>query len=94
MGLYYTLFVGVFILPLYFFDKARQEHVIRNSSLDGIIVRPGVQTNGSKRGVYRDGSEVGHWLWTVRISRADVADSMLNQLTSDAYLHQSPGVSW
>jgi putative NADH-flavin reductase len=94
MGLYYTLFVGVFILPFYFFDKARQERVIRSSTLDWVIVRPGALTNGSKRGVYRQGPEVGHWLWTVRISRADVADFMLNQVTSDAYLHQSPGVSW
>jgi putative NADH-flavin reductase len=94
MGLYYTLFVGVFILPFYFFDKARQERVIRNSSLDWVIVRPGLLTNRSKRGVYRHGPQVGHWLWSVRISRADVADFMLNQVTSDAYLHQSPGVSW
>ena len=94
MGLYYTLFVGVFILPFYFFDKARQERVIRNSSLDWVIVRPGALTNGPKRGVYRQGPDVGHWLWTVRISRADVADFMLNQVTGDAYLRQSPGVSW
>jgi putative NADH-flavin reductase len=94
MGLYYTLFVGVFILPFYFFDKARQERVIRGSSLDWVIVRPGALTNGSKRGVYRHGPRVGNWLWTVRISRADVADFMLNQTTGDAYLRQSPGVSW
>jgi putative NADH-flavin reductase len=94
MGLYYTLFVGVFILPFYFFDKLRQERVIRGSSLDWVIVRPGALTNGRKRGTYRQGSGVGHWLWTVRISRADVADFMLNQLTSDAYLRQSPGVAW
>lgn len=94
MGLYYTLFVGNFILPLYFFDKVRQERAIRQSSLDWVIVRPGALTNGRKRGVYRHGPRVGSWLWTVRISRADVADFMLNQVTSDAYLRQSPGVSW
>jgi putative NADH-flavin reductase len=93
MGLPYTLFVGNFILPFYFYDKVRQERVIRESSLDWVIVRPGALTNGPKRGVYRHGPRVGNWLWTVRISRADVADFMLNQLTSDAYLHQSPGVS-
>ncbi|MEX0878281.1 MAG: SDR family oxidoreductase [Thermoanaerobaculia bacterium] len=94
MGLYYTLFVGIFILPFYFFDKARQERVIRGSALDWVIVRPGALTNGPKRGVYRHGPAVGSWLWTVRISRADVADFMLKQATSDAYLRQSPGVSW
>ena len=94
MGLYYTLFVGNFILPFYFFDKVRQERVIRQSSLDWVIVRPGALTNGPKRGVYRHGPRVGNWVWTVRISRADVADFMLNQVTSDAYVRQSPGVSW
>ena len=94
MGLYYTLFVGLFILPFYFFDKVRQERLIRGSSLDWVIVRPGALTNGGKRGIYRHGPAVGHWLWTVRISRADVAAFMLEQLSDDAYLGRSPGVCW
>ncbi len=94
MGAYYTLFVGVFILPFYFFDKLRQERLIRASSLDWVIVRPGALTNGAKRGRLRHGTDVGHWLWTVRISRADVAGFMLDQLTDDAYLRRTPGVSW
>lgn len=93
MGLYYTLFVIPFILPFYFWDKRRQEEVIRASSQEWVIVRPGALTNGSKRGVYRHGGNAGHWLWTVRISRADVADFMLDQLTHDAYLRAAPGVS-
>jgi uncharacterized protein YbjT (DUF2867 family) len=91
-GLYYTLFVGVFILPFYFIDKVRQERVIRASALDWVIVRPGMLTNGRKRGVRRHGPEVGSWVMTVRISRADVADFMLDQLTDDRYLHASPGI--
>lgn len=94
MGLYYTLFVGLFILPFYFYDKVRQERLIRASSLDWVIVRPGALTNGKKRGLYRHGPRIGNWLWTVRISRADVADFMLDQVTDDRYLRRSPGVSW
>jgi hypothetical protein len=30
----------------------------------------------------------------VRISRADVADFMLNQLASDASVRSAPGVCW
>jgi putative NADH-flavin reductase len=93
-GLYYTLFVAPFILPFYFRDKERQENIIRGSSLDWVIVRPGLLTNGRRRRRYRHGSEVGHWLWTCRISRADVADFMLRQLADDAYLRRSPGVCW
>ncbi len=94
MGLYYTLFVIPFILPFYYWDKQRQEQVIRASSLDWVIVQPGALTNGSKRGVYRHGGDIGNWLWTVRISRADVADFMLNQLADDTYLRAAPGVCW
>lgn len=94
MGLYYTLFVGVFILPFYFHDKLRQERLIRASALDWTIVRPGSLTNGKPRGARRHGPRVGSYLWTVRISRADVAAFMLDQVTDDKYLRQAPGVSW
>lgn len=93
-GLYYTLFVAPFILPFYFRDKERQEAIIQASSLDWVIVRPGVLTNEGPRGAYRQGPLVGHWLWTCRISRADVAAFMLRQLTSDEYLRSSPGLCW
>jgi putative NADH-flavin reductase len=94
MGLYYTLFVIPVILPFYFWDKTRQERVIAASNVDWVIVRPGVLTNGDTRGRFRHGRDVGSFLGTVRISRADVADFMLNQLTSDTYLRTAPGVCW
>jgi putative NADH-flavin reductase len=94
MGIYYTLFLTPFILPFYFHDKRRQEAIIRRSNLDWTIVRPGILTNGPRRGVYRHGSDVGHWLWSARISRADVADFMLNQLDSTSYLRAAPGLAW
>jgi putative NADH-flavin reductase len=94
LGLYYTLFIIPVILLFYFRDKGLQERYIKESSLDWVIVRPGRLTNGRKRGVYRHGLRIGNWLWTVRISRADVADFMLKQLTDDQYLHLTPGVCW
>jgi len=93
LGIYYTLFVVPFILPLYYWDKHRQEEVIRASGIDWVIVRPAALTNGPKRGKYRHGSHVGNWLMTLRISRADVADFMLNQLTDDTYLCSAPGLA-
>ena len=93
MGLYYTLFVRPVILPLYFWDKTRQEAIIRASDRDWTIVRPGVLTNGPKRGHYRHGPRVGHWLWTVRISRADVAAFMLDQFTDLRYVRASVGLA-
>ncbi len=93
MGLYYTLFVRPVILPFYFWDKTLQEVVIRASDLDWTIVRPGALTNGPKRGHYRHGPRVGHWLRTVRISRADVAAFMLDELTDRRYVRTAVGVA-
>ncbi len=94
LGIYYTFLITPLVLPFYFWDKARQEQVIASSQLEWVIVRPGLLTNGTKRGVYKHGAQVGGFLGSVRISRADVADFMLNQLTDNKYLHSPPGVCW
>jgi putative NADH-flavin reductase len=93
-GLLYSLFLEPLLLHFYFQDKEEQERLIRESSLDWIIVRPGALTNGPGRGVYRHGKDVGHWLRTVKISRADVAHFMLEQLQETPYLRSTPGVAW
>ena len=94
LGLYYTLFVIPFLLYFYFKDKELQERYIRESNLDWTIVRPGQLTNGRKRGVYRHGPQVGNRFFTVRVSRADVADFMLKQLTDKSYLLKTSGISY
>lgn len=94
LGLLSTLFVVPAILPFYFWDKARQEQLIAASDREWVIARPGVLTSKPKRGSYQHGPNVGSYLWGAKISRADVADFMLNQLTSDTYLHAAPGLSW
>jgi len=93
MGVYYTLFVRPVILSFYFRDKIRQEALIQASDLHWTLVRPGVLTNGPRRGRYRHGPRVGHWLWTVRVSRADVAAFMLDQLTDHRYVRATVGVA-
>jgi putative NADH-flavin reductase len=94
LGLFYTFFVIPVIIPFYFWDKTRQERLVAQSRLNWIIVRPGALVDGARRGQYRHGSSIGRIIRTVRISRADVADFMLNQLTDDAYLGGAPGVCW
>ena len=94
LGLYFTLFTIPVVLPFYFWDKARQERMIAESNVEWVIVRPGMLNNADKRGRFRHGSKIGNPLGTVRISRADVADFMLDQLASDKYLRSAPGVAW
>jgi len=75
-------------------DKEAQEKIISNSSLDWVIVRPTILTNGPRRNVYRTGPNVGHWFFPSRISRSDVANFMLEQLTGGEYLRTTPGVAY
>lgn len=94
MGLFYTLFTIPVILPFYFWDKARQERLIAATDREWVIVRPGLLSNAARRGQVRHGPAVGSFLWTVRISRADVACFMLDQLESNMYLRAATGVAW
>lgn len=86
------------IVPLFlrhvFADHELQEGCIKQSQLDWIIVRPGNLTDGALTGQYRHGFSNTDKSTKLKISRADVADFMLKQLTDDTYLHQTPGVSY
>jgi putative NADH-flavin reductase len=94
LGLLYAYVLIPLFLRGLFADKEVQERIIRDSALDWVIVRPAALTNGPRKGAYRNGEDVGHWLFTRTISRSDVADFMLKQLTENKYLHRTPGVSY
>jgi putative NADH-flavin reductase len=88
---------NVFLIPLFlrnvFADKEIQERIIRESGLDWGIVRPAALTNGQYTGHYRVGFDIGHWFFSSKISRADVADFMLKQVVSNEHLHKSPSIA-
>ncbi|RBO87824.1 NAD(P)-dependent oxidoreductase [Nocardia puris] len=87
----YVLF-GV-ILRRAYNDHVAQETYVMASQLDWTIVRPSAFTDGPRTGTYRrdfPGTEPG---LALKISRADIADFLLEQLTDDTYLHRTPGIS-
>ncbi|WP_295405161.1 NAD(P)-binding oxidoreductase [uncultured Thiocystis sp.] len=71
--------------------KEEQEKLVKASGLDWILVRPGGLTDGPKTGRSRFGLDRA--LKGGRISRADVADFVLKQLTDETFLHQTPAVT-
>jgi putative NADH-flavin reductase len=71
--------------------KTEQERLIRASSLDWTIVRPGGLGDGPRTGAYRCGTEPT--LMAGLISRADVAEFVLRQLSDTTYLHRCPAVT-
>jgi putative NADH-flavin reductase len=74
-------------------DHVRQEAVVRESGLDWTIVRPSAFTDGPRTGSYRHGFGP-ETKSALKISRADVADFLLRQLTDDTYQHRAAAVSY
>ncbi len=69
-----------------FADHARQEDLTRASGLDWVIVRPGRLTDGPARLQYKKTSKVERV--PAAISRADVADFLIEAATTPAWVRQ------
>ncbi|HLZ62057.1 MAG TPA: SDR family oxidoreductase [Ktedonosporobacter sp.] len=74
-------------------DKEAQEQLIQQSPLDWTIVRPARLTNGPYIGRYQMKSSLAFSLQS-SISRADVADCMLKQLTDQTFQHKCIELSY
>ena len=83
-----------FLLRKPFADHQLQENYVKQSSLDWTIVRPGAFVDGELTGNYRHGFPGNDKTSKLKISRADVADFILKQLTDDSYLHLTPSISY
>lgn len=94
LGPLHNFFILPLILKHIFRDKETQESLVRASSLDWIIVRPAILTNGPRTGRYKAGFAPAERSIKAKISRADTAEFMLKQLTDDKYLRQTPGLSY
>jgi putative NADH-flavin reductase len=75
-------------------DDEAKEQMIRQSTLDWVIVRPPRLTNGAPRRSYRSGLDVRATAVIPRISRADLAEFMLRQLSEDTYVRKMPAVMY
>ena len=75
-------------------DHEVKERLIKQSRLKWTIVRPPRLTNGCRTGAYRSGERIAANSIIPTISRADVADFMLKQLTDDTYLHKAPAMMY
>jgi putative NADH-flavin reductase len=75
-------------------DHEEKESLIMQSRLDWIIVRPPRLTNGPYTGVYRSGEDIAARSLILTLSRADLADFMVKQLTDDTFVHKAPRVMY
>lgn len=70
-------------------DKNRQEQIVRGSGLEWVVVRPAILNNKTERGAVRALTNLSGFHGGT-ISRADVANFVLDQVRSNTWLHQSP----
>jgi uncharacterized protein YbjT (DUF2867 family) len=73
-------------------DHRANEQAIRASQLRWTIVYPPRLTNGRRSGAFRSGEDVPVQSLLPSISRGDVAEFMLRQLTDEAFVRRSPRV--
>lgn len=88
-GFLYDKIINPILLKTIYQDKNLQEKIIMNSGLDWTIVRPAMLTYGKRTGNYRAITEISG-VTANKISRADVADFMLNEIEEKNYIHKTP----
>ena len=74
-------------------DKERQDAAIRASLLDWVLVRPAMLTDDPARGNARAITDLAR-VKGGKIARADVAQFVVDQLTTDTYLRRAPVLMW
>jgi uncharacterized protein YbjT (DUF2867 family) len=88
-GLLYDALVFPLLLKRVYDDKDVQEWIIRSSGLDWTIVRPGLLTNRPAKGRYRILTAAEDWRFGL-ISRADVADFLVQQIDDRELIRTTP----
>jgi putative NADH-flavin reductase len=73
-------------------DHEIKEGLVRTSALDWTIVRAPMLTHGPRTGVYRAGEDVAARSLLPKLSRADIAEFMIQQLHDARFLRKAPRV--
>ena len=88
-GFFYDKIINPLLLKTRYADKDREEAVVRASDVEGVIVRPGILTNGPLTVQYRVITDLSG-ITAGKISRKDVAHFVLGELAEKKYVRQTP----
>jgi putative NADH-flavin reductase len=89
-------FMNALVPPLLrdeYADKEAQEEIVRESDLEWVIVRPMILTNGPWTNGYRARVDLKPGRRPY-ISRADVAHFLMEQLTDDTFVRDTPAIGY
>jgi putative NADH-flavin reductase len=88
-GFLYDKIFQPLLLRTIYADKDREEALIKASSANWMIVRPGFLTDGPRTRRYRTLADI-NGVTAGKISRADVADFIVDQLERPTFFGQTP----
>lgn len=88
-GFLYDNLMRPFLLRSVYEDKNRQEDIVRASPLDWVLVRPGILNDKPATGNVQAHTDLSN-VHGGAIARADVAKFVVEQVTSDRWLRQTP----
>jgi uncharacterized protein YbjT (DUF2867 family) len=92
-GLFFDkVFLPLFLRKVYE-DKDRQEDTVRSSGPDWVLVRPVVLNDKPPKGRVEALTDLAH-VHGGTIVRGDVATFVVDQLTDNRWLHQTPLIRW
>ena len=94
LNFYWKYLMFGFILRKIFADHQIQEKYVEDSNLDWTIIRPAAFIAGNRTGKYRHGFPSSDRNSSLTISRPDVADFILQQLTDPTYLGKATSLSY
>ncbi|MGR9244140.1 NAD(P)-dependent oxidoreductase (plasmid) [Rhizobium leguminosarum] len=92
-GFLFDKLIFPLLLRKVYADKDRQEAIINGSDLDWTIVRPSVLNNKARHNTIQTLTDLNQFRGG-SISRENVASFVLDQVTTDRWLHKSPLISW
>ncbi|MEO1672760.1 MAG: SDR family oxidoreductase [Cyanobacteria bacterium J06631_2] len=94
LNFYWKYIMFGFILRKVFADHQIQEKYVQQSNLDWTIIRPGAFIEGTRTGKYRHGFSASDRTSSLTISRPDIADFILKQLTDNTYVGKTASLSY
>lgn len=84
--------ISLFLKDQYI-NKTEMEELITKSNLRWEIIRPGMLTNGSATSTYKVLSGLQKGMKVGKISRADVADFLVDEAENQRFIHQYVALS-
>ncbi len=94
LGFVFEYIVEPILLKNIYTDVKLSEEALQRTSLDWILIHPTRLNDGPHTGIYKVGEHLPPGYHGEEISRADVADFMLKQLTDDTYLRKAATVTY